>query len=40
VCGTEKADQFNNLLHSITVITFPSGKATLAKQETNVPASS
>jgi ABC-type branched-subunit amino acid transport system substrate-binding protein len=36
VCGTEKADANNNMIHSITIAHYPNGVATLAKQETNV----
>jgi hypothetical protein len=38
-CGTEKADKFNNLVHTVTIVHFPNGKTTLAKQETDVASS-
>jgi len=38
LCGVEKADQYNNLIHTVTIVNFPNGKLSLAKQETNVKA--
>jgi branched-chain amino acid transport system substrate-binding protein len=38
VCGTEKSDKNHNLVHTVTIVNFPNGKTTLAKQETNVPS--
>jgi branched-chain amino acid transport system substrate-binding protein len=37
-CGEEKADANNNLQHSLTVLTFPGAKESLAKLVTNIPS--
>lgn len=35
-CGLDKSDEYHNLEHSVTIVKFPGGTETLAKQETNV----